>query len=333
MKHANIAIFVPHNGCPHQCSFCNQKNITGTNFQPRKQHVINAIETSLSKNTYIENREVAFFGGSFTAISHDYMIELLESVQPYIEENEVNGIRISTRPDAISDEILDILKKYNVTAIELGAQSMHNRVLELNERGHNANDVIVSATKIKEYGFELGLQMMVGLYGSNREKDLFTGNMFVKLKPKTVRIYPTLIMKDTKLAQLYKEKLYLPMEFNETVDICTELLKIFEVNNINVIRLGLHSSESLENNLLAGVWHPAFREICESKLLLDKFINKINILKTKNKKINVYLNPKDLSKFIGQKQCNITELKSMGFDLQIIKDNKVKRNSLKIEEQ
>ena len=201
MKKGNISIFVPHLGCPCQCSFCNQKTITGQANQPTPQDVDKAVKTALKSKGF--DYEIAFFGGSFTAIDREYMISLLKAANKYIKSNEVKGIRISTRPDCIDEEILDLLKEYGVTSIELGAQSMDDEVLLANRRGHTAKDVENASELIKSYGFELGLQMMTGLYKDSEEKAIKTAEKIIALSPQTVRIYPTVVLKGTYLADLY----------------------------------------------------------------------------------------------------------------------------------
>lgn len=267
-KRSNVAVFVPHNGCPHMCSFCNQRSITGQQYQPVPQDVKNAALTALkTMGEFSKDSEIAFFGGSFTAIDRDYMISLLEAAYEF--RNVFKGIRISTRPDCIDGEILDLLKKYGVTAIELGAQSMDDKVLMQNNRGHNAQQVEKASRLIKDKGFSLGLQMMTGLYKSTVEKDTETARRIADLKPDTVRIYPTVIMKNTMLGELFLKGEYKPYSFEETVNLCSKLLKLFMEKNIKVIRLGLHYSDELLKDRLAGAYHPAFREICESRCFLE----------------------------------------------------------------
>ena len=214
------------------------------------------------------NTEIAFFGGSFTAIDREYMISLLEKADRYITcENGFCGIRISTRPDCIDEEILMLLKKYHVTAIELGAQSMNDRVLEMNMRGHTSEDVRRSAAMIKSYGFELGLQMMVGLYGSSPDDELYTMNEIVRCAPATARIYPVAVLEGTKLAELYKEGKYVLYPFDECVKLCAEIYSTFVKNNIRVIRMGLHAEDGVEQNAVAGFYHPAFGEIVRTEII------------------------------------------------------------------
>lgn len=313
--HSNISIFVPHIGCPNMCSFCNQRYITGKSIAPKAQDVIDAVNVAISSKKYNpETTEIAFFGGSFTAINRNYMLRLLKTAYWFVENGIVAGIRISTRPDAIDDEILSLLKQYGVTSIELGAQSLIDSVLLLNNRGHTAQDVINSSKLIKDYGFSLGLQMMTGLYGDCDEYSISTAQKIVNLQPDTVRIYPTIVLKNTDLAALCIDNKYKPQTINEAVEICSELLLMFNKANIKVIRLGLHSIE--EKSYIAGPWHPAFSELCYSKIF---FKNAKKILNEKGNYI-LYVNPSAISKMIGQHRENIINLNKLGFDC-IVKPN------------
>lgn len=308
IRHSNISVFVPHIGCPNKCSFCDQRHITGVCKAPDVNDVIDAVNTAQSSKYYDGNTtEIAFFGGSFTAIDRGYMIELLSAAYTFVKDKTVSGIRISTRPDAIDDEILEILKEYGVTSIELGAQSMNDTVLKMNNRGHSAEDVYKASFLIKNYGFSLGLQMMTGLYGSDNVSDTESAKKFIEIKPDTVRIYPTIVLKDTVLAKYVLDGKYKPQTLDNAVTLCANLLKMFNDSNINVIRLGLHTIE--QNSYVAGPWHPAFSELCYSKLYLDKVISQ---LKEKGE-YTVYVNPSSISKMIGQSRKNIIELNKNGF--------------------
>ena len=268
--------------------------------------------------------EIAFFGGSFTAIDRGYMISLLEAARPFV--GVFYGIRISTRPDCIDDDILDILGAYGVTSIELGAQSMDNSVLELNKRGHTAEDVANASEKIKKKGFSLGLQMMTGLYGSTPEKDIYTTERFIDIRPDTVRVYPTVIMKNTDLADAYLSGRFVPYTLDGSVELCSRIILMFAKAGIKLIRLGLHYSDSLVENSLGGNYHPAFKELCESKILYDAFIEKAS--KLKSKKLTVTVNQKSLSKFVGQKKSNLIKLRESGYDLDIQFDNTLEKYDL-----
>lgn len=255
------------------------------------------------------------------------MISLLEEAKPYTDI--FSGIRISTRPDYIDDEILNTLKEYNVTSIELGAQSMDDCVLTANDRGHTEEDVVKASKLIKSYGFSLGLQMMTGLYKSSPEKDIYTAEKFIQLRPDTVRIYPTVIMKNTRLAELYLSGEYVPYSLEKSVDLCSKLIMMFEKVNIKIIRLGLHYSESLVKNSLGNNYHPAFKELCEGKIFYNSFIEKtINI--EKSKQFNVYINEKSLSKFYGQKKTNLKAFIEMGYSFSVKFDNALGKYDLYI---
>ena len=296
-KHSNISIFVPHIGCPNKCSFCNQRYITGTSSAPNAADVEKAVITAVKSKKYDPSTtEIAFFGGSFTAINRNYMLSLLEAASSFVRIGLVSGIRISTRPDAIDDEILMLLKEYNVTAIELGAQSFNNHVLKMNNRGHTAKDTETAATLIKKYGFELGLQIMTGLYSDDNESLERTVRKIIDIKPDTVRIYPTIVLKDTDLAALYIDGVYKPQTLSEAVKICSKLYLMLTKENIDVIRLGLHSIE--QDAYLAGPWHPAFSELCQSQIMLTKVLTH---LFTKGE-YTIYVGKSDVSKMTGQRK-------------------------------
>lgn len=310
--HSNISIFVPHIGCPNKCSFCNQRHITGTFKAPRYADVAKAVKLAkTSKNYDPKTTEIAFFGGSFTAINRNYMEDLLKAAAVFVENGDVSGIRISTRPDAIDEEILHLLKKYHVTAIELGAQSLNDRVLRMNNRGHKTSDVYNASALIKEYGFELGLQIMTGLFGDSESSAIRTAQRVIEIAPDTVRIYPTIVLKDTDLAALYMDKIYMPQTLESAVDLASKLYIMFTKNNIKVIRLGLHSIE--KEAYLAGPWHPAFSELCLSRIMLGKVLKQ---LKQKGKYI-IYVSKSDVSKMIGQKKSNLLHLNSLGYECKV----------------
>ena len=319
MKHSNVAIFVPHNGCPNCCSFCNQVKITGKQNQPTENDVINAVEIAMHSKGYSpQMSEIAFFGGSFTAIERKYMLQLLSTAYSFVKAGKFVGIRISTRPDFIDDEILTILKQYGVTAIELGAQSMCDEVLTLNHRGHTAQQVVNASILIKKFGFNLGLQMMTGLYGSTPDKDIYTAQQICALKPATVRIYPTIIMKNTLLADYYNSGKYITYSLEETISLCATLLMMFEENNIKVIRLGLHSTDELAASMVAGPWHPSIGELCASRIYRNKIENYIYENSLPKGSYSIYINPKEISKLLGQKRSNLEYFKQLGYNIKPI---------------
>lgn len=317
MKKTNISIFVPHAGCPHRCSFCDQKSISGKEKAPDPQQVFSLLE---QQSSHLEgmgiSAEIAFFGGSFTAIPRGYMQSLLEAANSAIERFPCyTGIRCSTRPDCISGEILELLTRYGVTAVELGAQSMDDAVLKANDRGHTADDVRRASELIKNSSIELGLQMMTGLYKDSEQAVLKTAREFVKLAPKTVRVYPTVILKNTRLGELFERGEYQSFSFEKTVEICARLLKIFEENNISVIRMGLHASKDVEREMLGGVYHPSFREIVESKQLLWELEELLSTLPKGDH--TVFTDKKNISRVIGQNHGNIKKLSEQGYTIKV----------------
>lgn len=332
MKHVNVGLFVPHAGCVHMCSFCNQKTISGSVKQLKVEDVDEACKIAIeSGKTSAENSEIAFFGGSFTAINEDYMISLLKAAKKYIDKGFFKGVRISTRPDCINRAKLDILKKYGVTAIELGAQSMDDNVLTINERGHTAQDVRNASALIKDCGFSLGLQMMTGLMGSNYEKDVFTASEIIKLTPDTVRIYPTIVLENTTLARCMEEGKYTPQTLDEAVMLCAELLLMFHESNIKVIRLGLHSGGNVEEGYLGGAYHPAFRELCEGEIYFSKIMSYFDKL-DKTKEYIVEVAQKSVSKAVGQGKRNIKALKNIGIQCKIKGNDFLNDYEIKVKE-
>lgn len=318
MKQTNLSVFIPHKGCPNCCSFCNQRTISGSVTAPIAEEVRRLL---LEQQPVLEKSgtaaEIAFFGGSFTAIEREYMEQLLETAA-YFTRNypqQYNGIRCSTRPDCIDRQRLDLLKKYGMTAIELGAQSMSDRVLEANFRGHSAADVENAARLIKEYGFSLGLQMMTGLYLDTVDDCRKTADRFIALKCDTVRIYPTVILDGTHLGELFKSGTYKSFGFEETIDLCAELLEKFTAAGIPVIRLGLHASRDIEEKLLGGVYHPALREKVESRIFLRKMLEQME--KTGVKHFRIYTDRRNFSRIIGQKKENRERLLERGFSFEL----------------
>ena len=322
MKHVNVGLFVPHSGCPHQCSFCNQKSILGHCEQVTPADVDSAAEIAL-KNPDSTGGEIAFFGGSFTAIDRKIMVSLLSAAHKYVADGSFKGIRISTRPDAIDEEICDILAQYGVTAVELGAQSMDDGVLSLNRRGHTAADVVKASEMLKSRGFELGLQMMTGLYGSSDSESIETAKKIIALKPATVRIYPTVVLENTPLAELYRSGEYKPQTVESAAELCAQLLLMFYEADIKVIRTGLHSGGNVEEGYIAGAYHPAFKEICESKIYLRKALEFIRENNIAEGSIEIHVEPRAVSPMTGQKKSNISKLSELGYNAKVIADEKI----------
>lgn len=307
-----IPIFVPHIGCPNDCVFCNQRRITGkSSVIANKEYVRNIVEgyiKTINADTYTE---IAFFGGSFTAIDIRIQEELLSVAKYYKDLNIVNSIRCSTRPDAINEEILLLHKKYGMDIIELGIQSLDDEVLKLSNRGHTKKHSIEASCLIKEHGFTLGHQIMPGLPGSNKEKDIKTCIESISMKPDMVRIYPTLTIKDTALLDMYENGIYKPLSLNEAVKISAYIYCLYTVNNINVIRIGLQNTDSIneQEDVKAGPFHPAFRQLVEEKIYYKTLLSKLNTINLEGQSITIYAPQNLISNIVGQKRINVDKLK------------------------
>ena len=334
-----IPIFVPHLGCPNDCVFCNQKSISGQKKNMTKEEAKNIIDNYL-KNIKDENAqiEIAFFGGSFTAIEEKIQNELLELAYGYIKNGQAESIRISTRPDCINKEILKRLKKYKVKTIELGVQSSNEYVLQKAGRGHTFEDVKRASKLIRKKGFVLGHQMMVGLPESTRQDEINTAKDLIKLKPKMVRIYPVLVLKGTKLEKDYKSEKYKALTVVQAVEICKELVRMFDDKNIDVIRVGLQNTDEItdpnnkESQVIVGPYHPAFRQLVETAMWYDAIVSKIKKLNTKVKEVEITVNPADANSVIGHKKENIKKLHDIyDVDLIVKQDKKIKQGKLKLE--
>ena len=328
-----IPIFVPHLGCPNDCTFCNQKKISGQKTNISMDEVKDTIEYYLN-NFKDEDRyvEIAFFGGSFTGIDVDIQEKLLSIANEYIKNGRVNSIRISTRPDYINQDILDLLKKYNVGTIELGVQSANDYVLNKCRRGHNFNDVKTASKLIRKNKFVLGHQMMVGLPDSNQKDEIETARKLIKLRPKIVRIYPVLVIKDTKLAEDYLKGEYTPNTVEQAVETSAILLKMFSKKKIDVIRIGLQNTDEICNpenegsQVIAGPYHPAFRQLVESRICYDEISKKIRKMNNKIKRVTVAVNDDEINNLVGHKKENVKRIKEIyNVDLITKKDNNVKR--------
>ncbi len=333
MKEYHIPIFVPHKGCPFDCVFCNQKRITGSESEDVSAEDVKRIISGYLRTIKHKERtiEAAFFGGSFTGIPMEIQRELLSAAGEFVKAGDIDGIRLSTRPDYISTEILDQLAEFGTTSIELGVQSMDDTVLSLSGRGHTAADVEAAVSLIKKYPFRLGLQMMTGLPGDTLEKSIYTAKRLIELKPEFVRIYPTLVIKDTVLCDMYSEGAYKPQTLDEAVEWCAELIPLFEENGVSVIRTGLQTTDEICENgaVVAGAYHAAFRELVDGEL----YFRKINeaLKGTSRTRAVIAVNPKEVSKTVGQKRSNIKRIKNtMGIALEIEQDENIQKGKIEV---
>ena len=334
-----IPIFVPHLGCPHQCTFCNQKEISGQTKQVTAKDVKETIEYYL-KNFKDDSKyvEVAFYGGSFTAIDERKQNELLEAANEFIKHGRVNSIRLSTRPDYIDKSILKRLKKYNVKTIELGVQSANDYILAKCQRGHTFEDVKKASKLIRFYGFTLGHQMMIGLPESTKLDEINTAKALIKLKPKIVRIYPVLVIKNTPLAKEYEKGEYIPLTVEQAVDRAKDIMQLFNNAKIEVIRIGLQNTEEItdpseeSSQVIAGPYHPAFRQLVESGMWYDEIVQKIKKFNIKVMQVTIKANPENINNIIGHKKENVLKLKEF-YDVDVVvkPDENIKKGKFEIE--
>ena len=308
-KHANIPIFIPHEGCKNECVFCNQRTITGT-CQSSDRDITSEIESALATIPEGYDVEIAFFGGSFTGIGTDRMTRLLDTAYEYVKDGRVQSIRLSTRPDYIDKEILDILKSRGVTHIELGIQSMKQDILDASKRGHTVKDTERACRLINEYGFILGGQMMIGLPCSTVEDEIYTAEKIVSMGARESRIYPCIVFGGTELYEMTKDGRYTPISVDEAVKRSAAVFGIFRQNGIKVLRIGLQASENLSGDqVFAGANHPAMGELVLGEYYLSQILKRkdeIGIIANKNfrNRLIIHCPEKDVSKISGQNKRN-----------------------------
>ena len=304
-----IPVFVPHVGCPNDCVFCNQRRISGAVRPITPGEVSRAICEGAAITPNGVQRQLAFYGGSFTAIPAAEQIALLEATQPYLADGTLCSLRLSTRPDAIDVEVLQRLQRYGVRTIELGAQSMDDTVLTLAGRGHTAAQVAKAAKMVKAYGFELILQMMTGLPGDeDGEASLRTAEAIAALRPDGVRIYPTVIVRDTALYDQWQAGVYQEHTVEDAVRVCARLVPIFDQAGIPIIRLGLNPTEDLSaGDAAGGAYHPALGELVRSRMMLNTARELLQGCES-DQKVIIEVGKGKLSQMIGQKRCNVQAL-------------------------
>ncbi|NLP41056.1 MAG: radical SAM protein [Veillonellaceae bacterium] len=307
MKHYIIPIFIPHFGCPHQCIFCNQKKITGFQTSMTPKLVAQVIKDHLARINRERRIEIAFYGGSFTALPIDIQEALLTPAYHALKADKVQAIRLSTRPDCISPEILKMLHGLGVSTIELGAQSLDDKVLQSAARGHTSQAIRTAVNLIKTAGIKCGLQLMVGLPTENWSNLIKTAFQAAELKPDFTRIYPTLVIAETHLARLYQSGAYVPLPLNEAVARSAFMKLIFNRCNIPVIRTGLQASDDLNSRdvVLAGPYHPAFGEMVDAYLFNIMVARCLDNFTELGAEVVIHHHAKDSSKVRGLANANI----------------------------
>ena len=304
-----LPVFVPHLGCPHACVFCNQRRITGQLRPADAETVRKIIQDAAALPQTGAKRQLAFYGGSFTAIDEAQQEELLQAAHEALERGEIDGIRLSTRPDAIDGTVLERLRRYGVETIELGAQSLDDEVLRRSGRGHTAADVKRASEMIKAAGFHLILQMMTGLPGDTPGRCVETARRIIRLQPDGVRIYPTVIVKDTALYELWRSGQYREHTVEDAVSVCARIVPLFEQAGIPVIRLGLNPTEELSGgDAVAGAYHPALGELVKSRILLNQARKLLDGVPA-GSRVTLGIGAPRLSQLIGQRKVNVLTLR------------------------
>ena len=331
-KHFTVPVFIPGAACPFQCIFCDQKKISGASGIPSQNDVNEIIRRHLQtipfENVFVE---VGFFGGTFTGLRPEQQQRFFDVVYPYIRNGRIKSIRVSTRPDFITPEILSLLRKNFVGTIELGAQSMDDEVLLLSSRGHDSADTESASRLIIEAGFSLGLQMMIGLPGDTAEKAVETARGIVALKAMETRIYPVLVIRGTKLEEMYLSGQYQPLALDEAVHRTKDVVKVFESSAVKILRIGLHPSEELVNRtaLVAGPFHPSFRELVMTERWNDRF--RSGSLPDHADQITINVNPADYNNAIGYSGKNRKFFETRYRQVKFISDPEIPQKSYHVD--
>jgi histone acetyltransferase (RNA polymerase elongator complex component) len=326
-----IPVFIPHEGCPHCCVFCNQRKISGvTEQQVSGAAVQDTVQTWLArKGTKKRRVQVAFYGGSFTGLPQARQEELLGAVALFVEQGRVQSLRLSTRPDYIDQQGVALLRQYQVSTVELGVQSMNDRVLSLAKRGHSSLDVEQAVPLLKQAGVEVGIQLLLGLPGDTRTTLRRTVEQVIALQPDFIRIYPLLIVENSELADQYSRGEYTPLSLDKAVVLASWMKERFDSAGIRVVRMGLQAGPELESSLLAGPWHPAFGELVASRLMLRQ-TRKLLAQVPSEGPIQVCINQRDQSVFRGMKSANVKRLQQLGLwqRIQLHTDSSLSRGTV-----
>ncbi|MBQ4629922.1 MAG: radical SAM protein [Clostridia bacterium] len=323
-RNFHIPVFVPHKGCPHDCVFCNQRKITGQTDDMTVQKAREIIDSHLESIEKYNKKgeykaEIAFFGGSFTAIEREQMTQLLSLAHEYVKSGRVDGVRCSTRPDCIDDEILLICKSYGMTAIELGLQSADDYVLQCSARGHAFKDTKRAAELIKSHKIELGLQMMTGLPGDTDEKSVNTAKQIVSLGANTVRIYPTLVMEGTHLWKMYKCGEYVPQTLEQAVFLVAKIVPFFNDAGIDILRIGLQTTDNVNEKTVIGPYHNAFAELVYGRVIRNKIESYVVENNMQNCTFQFEAPKEKISQIIGHKKENLIYFKEKyNIDIKLI---------------
>ena len=308
-----IPVFITHRGCPHQCLFCNQHAISGQkDGEQKSDRVGDVIETWLGRSPDEENVQVAFYGGSFTCLCMDEQRRLLDAVAPYLVDGRVSGIRLSTRPDCISHENSSFLREMGVTTVELGVQSLDDRVLTACRRGHSAEDSRRAMTILRAAGLKVGVQLLPGLPGESTRSFVSGVREIITFHPDLVRLYPAVVVKQSPLADLYQQGKYTPLSLNRAIGLTRRAKELLDEASIPVIRMGLQPSDALASQIAAGPFHPAFGELVASRQWFRRLRQRLRACRP-DEHLVIHISDRDHSAVVGLKKMNIIRLEKLGF--------------------
>ncbi|PIE36257.1 radical SAM protein [candidate division KSB3 bacterium] len=334
--HKIIAIFLPHQGCPRRCVFCHQPHITGIalSTEVTPEDIRQQIEQALHEPKSLRQGatfEVAFYGGTFTGLPFDVQECFLATVQPYIEQGDITGIRISTHPCLFDDRIFSLLESYTISLIELGIQSFDDDVLDQANRGYTARQATMIVHNLQARKIDVGIHLMIGLPGDSSEKSLESARKSITLRPASVRLHPTLVIQGTRLEQLFQKGKYTPLSLDEAITTCKEMLQLFRAARIPVIRIGLQPTNSMEQHIVAGPHHPAIRQLVESAIFYDEMSSLCRKNPPENGVVTFSVSPRDVSMARGQKNSNLTKLRDTFHleEIRILTDEALERQQIR----
>ncbi|MBU0943145.1 MAG: radical SAM protein [Proteobacteria bacterium] len=327
-----IPVFIPHQGCPCHCLFCNQLSISGRSGRDEDDATLvrQTIREWLDHSRTQSGVQVAFYGGSFTCLSQTRQERLLGAAQPFLQRGEVTSIRLSTRPDCVDEKICAFLLRNGVQTVELGVQSLDDRVLVASKRGHSSDDSLRAARILKEKGIELGIQLMPGLPGETSSSFFSTLEQVLELEPAFVRLYPTLVINGSGLAEQYRRGEYRPLSMNRAIALCSRAKEMLDEAGIPIVRMGLQASTSLEKELLAGPYHPAFGELVAARQWFRRVRRLLASCPPENR-LRLRISDRDISAFVGPKRLNMKRLQDLGLKerLELSTDKTMQRGTMK----
>jgi histone acetyltransferase (RNA polymerase elongator complex component) len=330
-----IPIFIKNRGCPHRCIFCNEKMIAGDRPEEiTASYISEKVNLFLQKAGDRGNTQIAFYGGNFTGMDKTTQERFLSYATPFIENGHVDFLRVSTRPDAIDEASLDLLKAYDVRVVEIGVQSMNDEVLASAQRGHTSADVIRAVVMLKERQFEVGVHLMAGLPGDSKEQFILSVEKVIALAPASVRIHPVIVFRNTELAKMLEAGKYRPLSIDEAVSLCKEAVRKFQAAGIPVIRLGLQATRDMEEpgSILAGPYHPAFGALVHESIFADMAVSLLSERMTNGKKIGFRVSPQDISHLRGHGNRNLKAImERFGLDgINVISDPQQTRGEISL---